>query len=376
MNSIEVRDRFLETFSEAGFRKSPPLSLVQPSITTSFLFSVGFVDVMEAIAGHAVEMDGAATVQRCFRHFDIERVSDGRHLSFFEMAGALQCHHWQISDLVRPLVQYLVQSCNLAKDRLHVTYFGGGQVAATELPPDHAARDAYLQAGILPNRMWPGDGSSNIWFEGANSGTERSGICGPNSEMFLELYPHRDGGGPLQDPSRFVELSNIVAITHRKALDHRLEELSLPLVELAVGMERIEMVMCGQTDVYLTPKLRLIADSIAPDCGVVANGDPERRSLSIVVDHLRALTHLLADGARPGPKGRGHVVRRLFRRLLHASSLLKLDTRSAFPKTARVIARVDQAVNPNITKEMAGVIEIFDREAERMLMSRSISNLT
>ena len=87
MYSYEIRDRFLKTFSHAGFKQSQPLSLLQPSITTSLLFSVGFVDVMKAIAGNAVELDRAATVQRCFRHFDMYRVGDGRHLSFFEMAG-------------------------------------------------------------------------------------------------------------------------------------------------------------------------------------------------------------------------------------------------------------------------------------------------
>jgi alanyl-tRNA synthetase len=366
MNSGEIRDQFLETFSQAGFRKSPPLSLVQPTITTSFLFSVGFVDVMEAIAGNAVELDGAATVQRCFRHFDMERVSDGRHLSFFEMAGVLCCREWRIDDLVQPLIDYLVRRCNLPKQRLHVTYFGGGKVGGTNLPPDERARAAYLAAEISNDRIWPGDRISNIWFEGANSGTERSGICGPNSELFLELEDDCDGAGPLKAPERFIELTNIVAITHRKGLQDSLEELPAPLVELAAGMERIEMAIRGFRNVYQTQKLRSISDSIKA-CSSRVNLPSEQPNLNISVDHVRALTHLIADGGRPGPKGRGHVMRRLFRRMLHASSSLHMDALAEFPKLAGIISDVDGAINPNLPREMPSILEVFEREAKRML---------
>jgi alanyl-tRNA synthetase len=365
MNSGEIRDCFLETFIEAGFRQSQPLSLLQPTITTSFLFSVGFVDVMEAIAGNAVELDGAATVQRCFRHFDMDRVADGRHLSFFEMAGVLRCRQWRIAELVQPLIEYLVRRCNLPQERLHVTYFGGGKVGATNLPPDDQAREAYLAAGISDDRIWQGDRSSNIWFEGANSGTERSGICGPNSEVFLELDAS-NGGGPLKTPERFIELTNIVAITHRKGTENNLERLPTPLVELAAGMERIEMVIGGLRDVYQTPKLRSIADSIVSCDSASMRVPSERRGLNVTVDHVRALTHLIADGGRPGPKGRGHVIRRLFRRLLQASSSLHLNSRVEFPKLARVVADVDSRINPNLSSEMPHILEIFDSEAERM----------
>ena len=146
----DIRERFLDAFGAAGFQRSPALSLLQPTIKTSFLFSVGFVDVLDAVAGKSVHLDGAATVQRCFRHFDMDRVSDETHLSLFEMAGALRCSGWRTADLITPLVRYLVQDCDLPIGRLHVTYFGGGNVAGEFLHPDCEARDGYLAAGIDP----------------------------------------------------------------------------------------------------------------------------------------------------------------------------------------------------------------------------------
>jgi len=366
-----VRDRFLNVFGKAGFRHSHALSLVQPSIKTSFLFSVGFVDVIKAIAGDDTELDGAATVQRCFRHFDIKRVQDGQHLSLFEMAGALRCSDWSVEGLVAPLIQYLLEECHLPKARLHVTYFNGGNVSGLLLQPDIQARDAYLNAGISEENIWPGNHSSNIWFEGANSGTKRSGICGPHSEVFFALAPHTSTSkkvGPLMQPSRFLEVSNIVTITHRARLgmNNGLLKLPRPLVELAVGMERIEMASADVASVYQTPKLRSLSQAVLSACVFPETTETLEESLHIAVDHVRAITHLLADGGRPGPKGQGHVMRQLFRRLLDAANALRLDIREAYPTLAQVIADIDETINPNLQKEMAKIMDVVDREAHRM----------
>jgi alanyl-tRNA synthetase len=372
----DVRNDFLEAFAEAGFRRSPALSLLQPSIKTSFLFSVGFVDVLDAIAGKSPDLDGAATVQRCFRHFDVERVSDDRHLSLFEMAGALRCSDWDVEDLVAPLVRFLVQHCALSKDRLHVTYFGGGDVAGEILTPDYEARDAYLNAGVAAANLWAGDHSTNIWFEGANSGTPRSGICGPHSEIFFDLARDSvasNGGSPLTQPDRYLEVSNIVTITHRTrpGPDSGLSALPKPLVELALGVERLEMVMTGAGSVYQTPKFLSITDAVLSACKADRRTENFGPALRVTVDHLRALTHLIADGGRPGPKGRRNVVRRLLKGLLQAAAVLELDACAAFPTLARVVADVDETINPNLRNEMTTVIETFDREARRTLRIKS-----
>jgi alanyl-tRNA synthetase len=372
----DVRNDFLETFAEAGFRRSPALSLLQPTIKTSFLFSVGFVEVLDAIAGKSPDLDGAATVQRCFRHFDVDRVSDDRHLSLFEMAGALRCSDWNIADLVTPLVGFLVQHCALPRERLHVTYFGGGDVAGEVLAPDYTARDAYLNAGVAAANVWAGDHSTNIWFEGANSGTPRSGICGPHSEMFFDLAPDSaaaNGGGPLTQADRYLEVSNIVAITHRTrpGTDSGLSALPKPLVELALGVERLEMLMTGAQSVYQTPKFLSITDAVLSACAADRRAESFDRALRVTVDHLRALTHLIADGGRPGPKGRRNVVRRLLKGLLQAAAVLELDACAAFPKLAWIVADVDEAINPNLSNEMTAIIDTFDREARRMSRIKS-----
>lgn len=377
MTPEQVRSRFLDTFAAAGFRHTPPLSLLQPQMKTSFLFSVGFIDVLEAVAGGSPEFDGAATIQRCFRHFDVERVADDRHLSLFEMGGALRCSDWHVDDLVTPLLHYLLDDCGLARDRLHVTYFGGGDVVGERLPMDHAARAAYLAAGIAEDHLWAGTPDTNIWFEGANSGTKRSGICGPHSEVFFDLSPETgsDTANPLNRPERFLEVSNVITITHRaNEEENSLQVLPRPLVELALGMERLDMVLAGAMHVHDAPKLRTLNDAVRAACVTTGHTPFSDAAQRVVADHGRALTHLLADGGKPGPKGRGHVVRRLFGGLLNAAADLRLDARTAFPGLARVVAEIDAPLNPNLSAAMPHVLEVFDREAHRLLRYRSAAH--
>jgi alanyl-tRNA synthetase len=368
----DIRERFLDAFGAAGFRRSPALSLLQPTIKTSFLFSVGFVDVLDAVAGKSVHLDGAATVQRCFRHFDMSRVADETHLSFFEMAGALRCSGWRTADLIAPLVRYLVEDCALPIARLHVTYFGGGKVAGEILHPDFEARDGYLAAGIDPRRMWQGDHSTNVWFEGANSGSARSGICGPHSELFFDVAPRSDAS-PLTQPSRFIEVSNIVTITHRtrSGPDHGLAPLPLPLVELALGMERLEMVIARRQSVHDTPKLRAIADVVRSACAGKLQGEAETKALRVLVDHARASAHLIADGGRPSGKGRGSVVRKVIKDSLGAARMIGVELPRLFPKIAQAVAAVDERINPNLAPNLGVIGEVFGKEAKRLLRGKS-----
>jgi alanyl-tRNA synthetase len=136
---------------------------------------------------------------------------------------------------------------------------------------------------------------------------------------------------------------------------------------LALGVERLEMVMTGAGSVYQTPKFLSITDAVlsASKAGRRAeNFDP---ALRVTVDHLRALTHLIADGGRPGPKGRRNVVRRVLKGLLQAAAVLEMDACAAFPKLARIVADVDEAINPNLSNEMTAIIDTFDHEARRLL---------
>ena len=64
----------------------------------------------------------------------------------------------------------------------------------------------------------------------------RRGICGPHSELFFDAAPTSVAAvdiNPITQPSRFIEVSNIVTITHRtrSGPNNELAPLPQPLVE-------------------------------------------------------------------------------------------------------------------------------------------------
>ncbi len=372
-----IREKFLQAFEQEGFRRIPGQSLLQPSIRTSFLFSVGFVDLLQVIEGSSVDRSNRTTIQRCFRHFDVEQVADDRHLSLFEMAGALSCDVWSLDDTVRPLLEFLTVDCGLAVKRLHVTYFGGDHVAGQYLEPDLPARLAYLENGIPASNMWPGKANTNIWTEGTNSGDRRSGICGPHSEVFVLCDSKDDqakAAGPLQASDRFMEISNAVSITHRKReLDNGLDKLETPLLELAVGMERLEAVMAGESHIHHSPKLVRLREAILGKSRAVTS--KASTDLSIVADHVRAITHILADGGCPGYKGRGAVLRRVFKRLLRTTETLGLNIQMIFPDLAETVREIDAEINPNIETNMSTILDVFDKEILKLFQRVSKNEL-
>ena len=178
---------------------------------------------------------------------------------------------------------------------------------------------------------------------------------------------------PITQPSRFIEVSNIVTITHRtrSGPNNGLAPLPQPLVELGLGMERLEMVIAGRQSVHATPKLRVIADVVRSTRAGNLHSEAQGKALRVVVDHARASAHLIADGGRPGGKGRGNVVRKVIRDSLGAARVIGLDLPRLFPKVAQAVAAVDDRLNPNLAPNLGVISEVFGKEAKRLLRGKS-----
>ncbi|MFJ3670601.1 alanine--tRNA ligase-related protein [Streptomyces sp. NPDC090106] len=235
-------------------------------------------------------------VQRCLRTTDLEEVGDSTHLTLFEMLGS-----WSLDDYGHPQSlrwghELLTDGFGIPRSHLYVTVFGGDG----EVGPDTGSLGLWEELGVPVEPTT----DENWWSNGP------VGPCGPDSEIFVwtggDTPPT---GSPTTDP-RWVEVWNHVHMKYRRHEDGSLEPLRSPSVDTGMGLERLLSVLQGCDSVHETDLLRPWSRSVRPlwDLGV--------EELRLVCDHLRSGIVVVGEGVRPSPSGRGHVLRRLVRRLL------------------------------------------------------------
>jgi alanyl-tRNA synthetase len=182
-----------------------------------------------------------------------------------------------------------VDGYGIEPGRLHVTVHDG----------DDESPRTWRQLGlpVEPTR------DENWWSNGP------TGLCGPDSEIFVWTGSTPPSGTPTTDP-RWVEVWNHVSMRYHRHDDGRLEPLRQSNVDTGMGVERMLTVLQGVDSVYDT-------DLFQPWMSGVGRLWPlEPRQHRIVCDHLRSVEVIVDDGVRPSNTGRGYVLRRLIRRAL------------------------------------------------------------
>ena len=82
-----------------------------------------------------------------------------------------------------------------------------------------------------------------------------------------------------------------------------------------MGLERLATLVQNVDSIYDSDELRKLVDFVCRETGVKYQGDAIP-SVNTLVEHARALTFAIADGAYPSNEGRGYVLRRIIRRAL------------------------------------------------------------
>lgn len=296
MNSSEIRQQFIDFFSQRGHQHWPAAGLIPENDPTVLFTTAGMQQFKDYYLFPEKALATKVTsVQPCFRTSDIEEVGDDSHLTLLEMLGNFSFGDYFKQEAIRWVWEFITEILKISPSRIYVTVFRGDKL----MPLDQESIKIWRGIGVQDNRIKTGDREDNWWGP-----TGEQGPCGPTTEIYVDDY----------------EIWNIVFNEYYQDKKKKFARLVQPGVDTGLGLERLSAVMQNKKSIYQT-------DLFAPVYEKVAKlaAKKNQRSQRIVTEHSRAIAFLLSQGILPSNKEQGYVLRRLIRRLVLHSRLLGIN---------------------------------------------------
>lgn len=309
--SIRLRQDFLDYFRSADHRFLPPCKVYNDDRSLLFV-NAGMNQLKKVFMGEdTVRSTKLMNYQICIRaggkHNDFEDVGfDHTHLTSFEMLGNWSINEYGKREAIEYAFKFLVDKMGLEKDRLYATYFEGNEI----ISEDTESKDIWKT--LLPeSHVVPGSYDDNFWMMADD------GPCGVCTEIHYDMKGDAVPGD-VNVNDKVVEVWNVVFIQYNKTGD-KYDPLGKLFVDTGMGFERICMIKQGKNSVYDTDCFRYMFGYAQALTGAefYRGGDSMVDvSYRIFADHMRTVINALFDGVEFDAKGRGNVLKKIFRRAL------------------------------------------------------------
>ena len=189
-----------------------------------------------------------------------------------------------------------------------------------------------------------------------------TGPCGPDTEIFYwmgEGKPPR-GSNKGTDSAMWMEIWNNVFMQYNRVDEHTLNPLPAPCVDTGMGIERCTVTLNKYKSVYETDLFTPVLAKIHELVGEHYN----ERSARIIADHLRAATHMIADGVVPKNIDQGYILRRLIRRAIREAYKMGYESRFA-SEIADIYISQFSGIYESVEKNKDKIREELSREEEK-----------
>ncbi|MCX7614796.1 MAG: alanine--tRNA ligase, partial [Clostridiales bacterium] len=295
-----------------------------------------------------------ATVQKCVRTSDIERVGEtARHLTFFEMLGNFSFGNYFKHEATAWAWEFVTKVMEIPIDRLWVTVY---------LDDDEAFSIWTKEVGVDPSRIVRLGKADNFWEIG-------SGPCGPCSEIYYdrgeEYGCHSPNCAVGCDCDRYVEFWNLVFTQFNNDGQGNYTPLEKKNIDTGMGLERLACIMQGVENLFEVDTVRKIMLHISDIAGVrYKENEKKDVSLRVITDHIRSTTMMVCDGVIPSNEGRGYVLRRLLRRAARHGKLLGIERPFLFEVCDTVIHESGDAY-PELKQKADYIKKVIQVEEER-----------
>ncbi|KAH8926329.1 alanyl-tRNA synthetase [Atractiella rhizophila] len=375
--SSKVKQTFLDFFQQRGHTLVPSSSVVPHDDPTALFTGAGMFQ-FKPIFLQTVDSESplrnlrrAASVQKLvlIRMLDIENVGrDPCWHTFFEMLGNWSFGDYSKTEALSMAWELLTDVYNIPADRLYVSYYPGDY--AKRIEPDLECRDIWRNLGVNDCHIIPGDKVLNFWKMGA------VGPCGPSSKIHFDFISNRDPTLVNASDPFLVEFWDIAFVSLFLQDDGSLRPVGYEYIDTGMGLERLVSIMQGKTNSYDTDLFSHLLHTVYELCksnpsaslkpydghfGVqdVGNIDTAYR---VIVDHVRAICVAIADGQLPNSSGRGHVLRKIFRRAVSMTRLLGQEIEDFWPRLVKVCIEQMGSTYPNMRGQLPTIIATLQKE--------------
>lgn len=377
-----LRQSFFDFMRAQGSTIVPSASLLPENDPTTLFTGSGMQPMIPYLLGepHPSGKD-VSNVQKCVRTGDIESVGDNSHLTFFEMIG-----RWAFgadpATFKRVQITFMwkwqIEVLGIDPKRLYVSVYQGNPGMNIARDDDAIAvwTDLFRSVGIDPKveteaekygvsrggRIFTYPESENWWSRAGKPENMPVGEPGgPDSEMFFDFDP---AGDPLDHPAtdtpRFLEIGNNVFMAYKKTAEGFVP-LPRPNIDYGGGLERIMAAVNGDSDIYLTPFFTQPIKKLEELSGKTYA--QEKKNFRVVLDHTRASTFLIGDGAVPSNVDAGYITRRLMRRAIRVGR--KLGLTSAFMTHISEIFIDEAGAYPQLTARKKDILATVAAEEQQ-----------
>ncbi len=344
MTHKELRKKYHDFFESRGHMHVAPASLV-PNNDPTVLFTVAGMQQFKAFYGAPDQAPSARVynIQPCIRTVDIDEVSDDTHSTVFDMMGffsfgftggkddpqAKEGPYFKQS-AIHFAWEFYTKELGFNASEIRATYFGGDDKRETDTVSCeilHTLEGLSLIEPTVDDNFWGPVGDE--------------GPCGPSVEFFYHG----------------IEIGNVVLNEYYKDRDNSYSRLEFQGVDTGLGFDRVLAAVQGKPSMYETDLLR-------PAMTVVKEGSYNygEKHARIIVDHTKAAFFLLAEGVKPGNKGRDYILRRLIRRAVRASQII------GFNKFADLFGALNKEFGetyPLLNEQHDSAFTQFDQECDK-----------
>lgn len=351
MNTNSLAKKFISFYNKKGYKSKASSSLIHNLFPMSFNMSAGLVQLDPLIRSKVIINEKISVIQKCFRYFDLDKIGDNTHLSFFEMAGAFEVGKYDKAQLLSNLVNFL-SDLGFNKQDLHVTVFGGGTIYNKTLSKDV---DVYKiwESLLEKNNIHYGSIDTNFWIQKSSGEIAlESKLCGTTTEIFYDLkIPTDHECNPFCSCGRYIEISNNLFISYEIIQELQINNLLNPAFESVFGLERLVMALNNSDSIFTDDKFTILFKHLP---------ELNEKDFRVLSDHLVALCFLISDGApEPGRNGRARIIRTLIRELL----TIIYDYELPNDKLVQLISNIIEYYSPRYNFDEQKIVSmIFNHE--------------